>query len=62
MKRPHSIMLAMLQNSGSLSCGHKRTIMRWGRLVETEDNAALIEMDGQERGGKDRVLTEIGWE
>lgn len=50
MKRPHSIILPMLQKSASLSCGDKRTIVKWGRFVETEDNAALIEMDGQERG------------
>lgn len=48
MKRPQSIILPMLQKSGSLSCGDKRTIMKWGRFVETEDNAALVEKDGQE--------------
>lgn len=55
MKRPQSIILPMLQKSGSLSCGDKRTIMKWGRFVETEDNAALVEKDGQEeeeRGGQ----------
>lgn len=30
--------------------------------METEDNAALRELDGQERGGKGRVVTEIACE
>lgn len=58
MKRPQSIILPMLQKSGSLSCGDKRTIMIWGRFVGTEDNAALVEKEWQEEGaggGRNRM-------